>query len=119
MTTTPGSGSIPDPQATVHDEPDPTVAAALELLDRGAWEQSPVPAATTLTRTWPDGSVDTLLILGPTGVTYGRRDDPQERLVWQLDGAVGEVVPALNALAPPGTPGAPSIPLDDPRGEIR
>jgi hypothetical protein len=116
---TSGAASSSAQEPAVHSEPVPMVVAARRLLGRGTWTSSPVPAAPTFTRTWPDGSVDTLLLVGPGGVAYGRRDDPGAGMVWQLDGPLREVAPALNVLAAPGTPGAPNASLDDPRSEIK
>jgi hypothetical protein len=91
---------------------------ALELLEPNVWTIRSVPGLITVTRGWPDDSVDALLVLGSIGAAHGRRDDSNGQLVWKLDGPADVVVTALNALLPPGTPGAPSTPQDDPNREI-
>jgi hypothetical protein len=81
--------------------PPPAVVAALELLDHNVWHISSVPGLITVTRRWPDGSVDTLLMIGSTGNAHGRRDDPSGQPVWKLDGPADTVAAALNALETP------------------
>jgi hypothetical protein len=63
-------------------------------------------------RCWPDGSVDTLLIVG-VECGYARRDDHLGRMVWQLRGEIEDVAIAAENLAPPGSPDAPHEPLPE------
>jgi len=77
------------------------VVAALELLDHNLWNISSVPGLITVTRRRPDGSVDTLLMIGSTGNAHGRRDDPSGRPVWKLDGPADTVATVSNALEMP------------------
>ena len=77
------------------------IAAALCRLAPDHWEITAMPGMLTAIRLWPDGSVDTVLVLSAEH-TYGRRDDGSNRPVWQTLGSVDEVVRATQDLTPPG-----------------
>jgi len=79
----------------------------LESDDR--WRVVPSPGCLTVTRGWPDGSVDTLIILSPE-TAYGRRDDSRERQVWAVKGSAEQIVAAARAVPAPFAPNAPCAP---------
>lgn len=79
------------------------------LEDDDRWRVVPSPGCVTVTRGWPDGSVDTLIILSPE-TAYGRRDDACERQVWAVRGTVEQIVTAARDVPPPFAPNAPSDP---------
>jgi hypothetical protein len=85
---------------TVHTAQD-RIVAALCRLAADQWKITAVPGMLTAVRLWPDGSVDTVLVLSPEH-TFGRRDDGANRLMWQTMGSVDAVVRATQDLAPPG-----------------
>lgn len=93
----------PDAQAQLSD----ALEAILESDDR--WHAVPSPGCLTVTRGWPDGSVDTLIILS-SETAYGRRDDSSERQVWAVRGSVQQIVAAAVALPAPFAPNAPCAP---------
>lgn len=84
------------------------ISDALEALLKkdGTWRVIPSPGCLAVTRGWPDGSADTLIILSPE-TAYGRREDPGKRQVWQARGSVEEVVAAAREVAAPDAPDAP------------
>ena len=92
-----------DAQAQLSD----ALNALLEDDDR--WRVVPSPGCITVTRGWPDGSVDTLIILS-TETAYGRRDDAREHQVWAIKGTVEEIVEAARDVPAPFAPNAPSAP---------
>jgi hypothetical protein len=65
-----------------------------------------------VTRGWPDGSADTLIILSPE-TAYGLREDPQRRQVWSVRGTVEQIVNAARDLAAPFAPGALTEPVPE------
>jgi hypothetical protein len=88
------------------------IAAALDRLDLEQWVITPITGATTSTRRWSDGSVDTVILLSAE-TAYGHRRDPAGETVWTLKGTVDEVIGAALSLAPPQSPGAPSAPTPE------
>lgn len=63
---------------------------------------------------WPDPDhpeadwVDTVMVLSPTDAK-ALRANPDNDVVWNREGTLGDVVDGLLALQPPGTPGAPRL----------
>jgi hypothetical protein len=88
------------------------IAAALDRLDLEEWVITPITGATTSTRRWSDGSVDTVILLSAE-TAYGHRRDPAGDTVWALKGSVDEVIDAALGLAPPESPGTPSEPIPE------
>lgn len=81
------------------------LVALLDYDDR--WRVVPSPGCLTVTRAWPDGSADTLIILSPE-TAYGRREDARRRQVWSVRGTVERIVAAAVDLAPPFAVNAPN-----------
>jgi hypothetical protein len=79
------------------------------LADDASWRVVPSPGCVTVTRGWPDGSVDTLIILSPE-TAYGRRDNAREQQVWAVRGTAAQVVAAVREVPPPFAPNAPTDP---------
>jgi hypothetical protein len=80
-------------------------------LDLAQWKRTGLPVVTMI-REWPDGSVDTLIVLSPD-TAYGRREDGQQRPMKQERGTANEVARLMQHLPAPGTPGAPSEPIPE------
>ena len=94
----------------VRDEQTQLSDALNALLENDSqWRVVPSPGCVTVTRGWPDGSVDTLIILSPE-TAYGRRDDARERQVWAVKGTVEQIVAAARDVPPPLAPNAPTDP---------
>lgn len=60
----------------------------------------------SMTRAWPEETVDLIVIVGP-GAAYASRYDPTGRELWTLEARPAQAVAAVLNLAPPDTPGAP------------
>lgn len=93
------------------DDAQGRLQAALETLlaDDDRWRVTPSRGCVTVTRGWPDGSVDTLIILSPE-TAYARRDDAGNRQVWAVRGTVEQIVTAARDVPAPGAPDAPDDP---------
>lgn len=95
------------------------VAALETLLDDDHWRVVPSPGCVTVTRGWPDGSVDTLILLGPD-TAYGVREDPQGGRPWSRRGTLQQIVDLARRLVGPDHPDAPNaLGSDMPRAEWR
>lgn len=87
---------------------DRLVSALEELLDDdGSWNVVPSPGCVTVTRGWPDGSVDTLIFLGPE-TAHARRDDADGSQVWAAGDTIDQVLVAVRELPAPLALDAPS-----------
>jgi hypothetical protein len=112
MTTTPHD----DGEPTMGDDNDltPALRALRDLVGSGGWQSLPgAPNALVYMRPWPDGSVDTLAMLGETEALI-ERTNPTGQPVWRTNGTVTEVIDTLAGLVAPLAPGAPREPLRSP-----
>jgi hypothetical protein len=97
-----------------YDTPDAVRGARAQLADAltallakdQRWEGVPSPDCMTVTRRWPDGTVDTLVIRSVL-TAHGRRNDAREHLVWVQRGTMDHVVAAAGDLPDPSTLDAP------------
>lgn len=97
------TGRDEDAQAQIVDALD-------ELFEHDdQWSVVPSPGCLTASRGWPDGSVDTLIILS-VNIAYGRREDARQRQVWAVRGTVDQVAALLIDLPAPFEPNAPTTP---------
>ena len=86
---------------------DRLVLALEALLDTdGSWHVVPSPGCLTVTRGWPDGSVDTPIILG-SETAHARRDDASGSQVWAVGDTIDKVVVAVRELPAPLALGHP------------
>lgn len=99
---------------------DQLVAAMETLLDADdRWRVVPSPGCVTMTRGWPDGSVDTLVLLSPDSA-YAVREDSQGRRPWSMRGTLELIVGHVRRLVAPDHPDAPkTLGSDLPRAEWR
>lgn len=99
---------------------DRLVAALETLLDADdRWRVVPSPGCVTMTRGWPDGSVDTLVLLSPDSA-YAVREDSQGRRPWSIRGKLDQIVDQARSLAAPDSPDASTtLGSDLPRAEWR
>jgi hypothetical protein len=83
--------------------------AALESLFESdqRWRPLPMPGGATITRSWDDESVDTVVVLSPD-TAYAVRDDPHGREIQRIRGTAREVITAVRAWPPPSEPNAPN-----------
>jgi hypothetical protein len=100
----------PEPNASV-GSPNGEAFSFLQELDVAQWKRTGMPVI-TMVREWPDGSVDTLIVLN-SDTAYGRREDGHHRPMKQERGAANEVARLMQQLPLPGTPGAPDEPIPD------
>lgn len=104
---------------------DDQLTAALEalFLDDERWMPQPAPSITLVQRSWPDGTVDTLILLSAE-IAYGVRRDAQGREPWLMGpGAAEQIIGHARKLLPPDHPDAPKALRPDrsnlPRGRRR
>lgn len=89
-------------------EPDDPIKAAVDSLraDDDRWHVVPAAGMTTLTRAWPDGTVDTLMLLSPD-TAYAFCEDPQGGRPWSMRGTLEQIVGHARALVAPDRPERP------------
>lgn len=98
---------------------DQLVAAMETLLDGDdQWRVVPSPGCVTMTRGWPDGSVDTLMLLSPDSA-YAVREDPQGEQPWSMRGTLQQIVGHARRLVAPVHPDAPKARGSDMPGAER
>lgn len=84
-----------------------TQAVEALLQDDERWRVEPTPGVTMVMRGWPDGTVDTLMLLSPD-LAYGIRRDPQGGEPWSMGPAPAEhILYHARRLLPPDDPDAP------------
>jgi hypothetical protein len=96
-------------QSASDGSPSDKTTSFLQELDLAQWTRTGMPVVTMI-REWPDGSVDTLIVLNPD-TAYGRRDDSRQQPVKQERGTADEVARVMQNLPAPGAPGAPREPI--------
>lgn len=87
---------------------DDALRALRDLIDEGDWRTSLGTTGGTLIylRPWPDDSVDTLAVTGPSEAV-AERTDPNGCPVWRKLGALTEVIAELRTVPAPDAPDAP------------
>jgi hypothetical protein len=101
-------------ELTPHELMNAALKALLEADER--W----LLMGTNVVRTWPDGTTDTLILLGPE-TAYGVREAPDGRRPWSMGPAQAEaILYHAKRLLPPDHPDGPKA-LDAglPRAEWR
>ena len=96
------------------DEHSVALRAFTELVSSGGW--LPLAGASNQVirmHPWPDGSVDTLLMLSQTEALI-TRTNPAGQPVWTAKSPVTEVIAALREVPPPMALDAPRTPLPAP-----
>jgi hypothetical protein len=95
------------------DDTSPALRAFQDLISTGGWVPLPGPPNLVVRmHPWPDGSVDTIVLLGEDEALIDRTD-PVGKPVWRTDGTVTEVIAAYRQLSPPFALDAPREPLKD------
>jgi hypothetical protein len=98
---------------------DDSLRAFADLVNSGGWFPLPGPPNQVIRmHPWPDGSVDTLVMLGEDQVLIDRTN-PVGQPVWRANGTVTEVIAAYHEVPPPFALDAPGEPLGDPRDAER
>jgi hypothetical protein len=91
-----------------HSSADDQLIAALEalFLDDERWKPKSATGVTMVQRSWPDGTVDTLILLSPASA-YAVREDAQGGRPWSMGPAPAEqIVGHARKLLPPDDPNA-------------
>ena len=97
-----------EPNAAEQNDVRTSLVAALDaLFERDEqWTSVPSPGGATLTRSWDDGTADTLVILSPD-TAYAWRENANGREIIRLRGTAGKIIGAVSEWPAPGEPGAP------------
>lgn len=101
------------------DEPSAALRAFTDLVTSDGWRPLPGPPAAVIhLHPWPDGSVDTLVLLGETEALI-ERTNPVGQPVWRANDTLIKVIAAYRDVPAPFAPDAPRAPLADPRDAER
>lgn len=97
----------------------PVLRDLADVAGGRAWRWIPgADGSLTGTRAWPEGSIDTIVILGETDAAAYRTDGGDEE-VFRVSGTLADVVDGLRHVPAPGSPGAPFLALARPPRLIR
>jgi hypothetical protein len=96
------------------DDPSPALQAFQALVNSGGWVPLPGPPNQVIRmHPWPDGTVDTLVLLSEDQALI-ERTNPVGQPVWRTNSTVTEVIAAYHELPPPMALDAPRSPLAAP-----
>jgi hypothetical protein len=101
------------------EDSSPALRAFADLVSSGGWVPLDGQSNTViLMHPWPDGSVDTIVLLSEDEALIDRTN-PVGLSVWRVTGTVTEVIAALREVPPPFALDAPREPLGDTRNADR